>query len=72
MKIFLLVANGHSGVTGQLRNVTSSIAFRTEKKALAYKKEFIKKLITPTDDHDLGYLDERNLKVHAKQITLAD
>lgn len=72
MTIYQLFAHGHSGVTGQLRTVASNIAFRTEKKALAYKKEFIKNLITPIDDHDLGYLDERRLNVYVKQITLAD
>lgn len=72
MIIYQLVANGHSGVTGQLRTVASKTAYRTEKKALSHKNEFIKRLTTPNDKYDLGYLDKRNLRVYVAYIELAD
>jgi len=72
MTIYQLVANGHSAVTGQLRNVTDKIAYRTEEQALANKDKFIKRLTTPKDERDLGYLDKKNLRVHVQYITLAD
>jgi len=72
MTIYQLVANGQSAVTGQLRTVASKKAHRTEEKALAEKKEFIKRLTTPTDDRDMGYLDKKNLRVHVAYIELVD
>ena len=72
MTIYQLMAHGHSAVTGQVRTVASKKAHRTEKKALEEKKEFIKRLTTPEDDRDMGYLDEKNLRVHVGYIELVD
>ena len=72
MTIYQLVANGHSAVTGQLRTVASKKAHRMEGKALEEKKEFIKRLTTPEDEHDMGYLDKKNLRIHVAYIELVD
>ena len=72
MTIYQLVANGHSAVTGQLRTVASKKAHRMEEKALEEKKEFIKRLTTPEDERDLGYLDKKNLRIYVEYIELVD
>ena len=72
MIIYQLMAHGHSAVTGQVRTVASKKAHKTEEKALEEKKEFIKRLTTPEDDHDLGYLDKKNLRIHVAYIELID
>jgi len=72
MTIYQLVAHGHSAVTGQLRTVASKKAHRTEKKAIEEKKDFIKRLTTPEDNRDMGYLDKKNLRIHVAYIELVD
>jgi len=72
MTIYQLVAHGHSAVTGQLRTVASKKAHRKEKKAIEEKKEFIKRLTTPVDKYDMGYLDKKNLRVYVEYIELVD
>ena len=72
MTIYLLIAHGHSAVTGQKMMIASKKAHREEAKAFEEKKGFIKRLTTPEDDRDMGYLDKKNLRIHVAYIELVD